>query len=256
MNFKSIRITLLILVLAYIAFDTFWSNQRATDWKRSLRVVIYPINADDSVASTNYIKKLELEQFDQINKLLENEALKYNRELNEAIRFDLAPELESKPPALPNTRSALSIMWWSIQLRYWAWKEDNYKGPTPQIKAYALFYDPKTHNALKHSTGLKKAKIAINNLFASDKQTKQNNIILLHELLHTLGATDKYNLQTGYPIFPDGFANSNKQPSLPQTHAEIMGGRIPLNTSDARIPVSLENVVIGHKTAKEIGWID
>lgn len=256
MNFKSIRITLLILVLAYIAFDTFWSNQRATDWKRSLRVVIYPINADGSEASADYIQQLKLEQFEQINDLLESEAQKYNRELSEAIRFDLAPELTTKPPQLPIKKNAVNNMWWSIKIRYWAWKEDNYKGPKAQIKAYALFHDPKTHKLLRHSTGLKKAKIAINNLFASNKQTQQNNIILLHELLHTLGATDKYNLQTGFPNFPDGFANSSKQPTYPQTHAEIMGGRIPLNDSEAQIPANLKKVVIGKKTAKEIGWIE
>jgi len=256
MNFKNIRITLLILVLAYIGFDTFWSNQRATDWKRSLRVVIYPINADNSEAAAEYIQQLEQSQFDPINTLLETEANKYNRQISDPIRFALANELKSKPPELPATKSGLSVMWWSIKLRFWAWKEDNYHGPKAQIKAYALYFDPETHKVLKHSTGLKKAKLAINNLFASSKQTQQNNVVILHELLHTLGATDKYDLRSGFPTFPEGFAKKNKQPLYPQNNAEIMGGRIPISDSEAQIPASLENVVIGNKTAKEIGWIE
>ena len=255
MNFKTIRITVLLLILAYIGVDTFLNNQRATDWKRSLRVVIYPINADNSEASDEYIAQLNSSNFDSINDILQAEAKKYNIELSDAIRFDLAPQLDSKPPALPRNRSALNTMWWSIKLRFWAWKEDNYQGPKAQIKAYALYFDPKTHTALNHSTGLKKAKIAINNLFASKDQTEQNNVVVLHELLHTLGATDKYDLRNGFPHFPEGFADSQKQPLYPQLKAEIMGGRIALTESDAKIPSSLQSVVIGTKTAKEIGWM-
>jgi len=256
MNFKTIRISILILILAYIGIDTFLNNQRATDWKRSLRVVIYPINADGSEASKTHIAQLDESNFESINQLLETEANKYNREVNDPIRFALAPELKSKPPSLPRQRSTLNTMWWSIKLRFWVWKEDNYTGPKAQIKAYALYFDPETHRVLNHSTGLKKAKIAINNLFASSEQIEQNNVVLLHELLHTLGATDKYDLRNGIPHFPEGFANSKLQPLYPQKNAEIMAGRIPISQSDAKIPASLQRVVIGPETAREIGWME
>lgn len=255
MNFKTFRITVLILILAYIGADTFLNNQRATDWKRSLRVVVYPINADGSEVSSKYISQLNISDFDSINTLLESQAKHYNHELLEPIRFDLAPELKSLPPTIPKTRSAFDAMLWSIKLRWWAWKEDNYKGPKAQIKAYALYFNPKTHSILNHSTGLKKAKIAINQLFASKKQSEENNLVLLHEILHTLGASDKYDLRTGLPHFPEGFGNSQLKPIYPQSKAEVMGGRIALSDSEAIIPDSLKNVVIGEKTAKEIGWI-
>jgi len=255
MNFKTIRITLLILILVYIGADTWLNNIRATDWKRSLRVVIYPINADKSDASTKYIQQLNTSQFGTINTVLESQGKKFNHDLSSPIRFEIAPEIKELPPKLPFTKSTLNIIWWSIKLRYWAWKQDQYTGPKAQIKAYTLFFDPKNYSVLEHSTGLKKAKIAINYLFGSDKQTEQNNVVLLHELLHTLGATDKYDLSNGLPHFPDGFANSNQLPLYPQKYAEIMGGRIPLSEFKAKIPPSLNNVVIGPKTAKEIGWI-
>lgn len=256
MSFKTIRISVLLLVLVYIGIDTFLNNERATDWKRSLRVVVYPINADGSEAAQKYIKQLRRSNFDSINKLLESQGKKYDQELTEPLRISLAPQLHSLPPNIPTLRSGLSILWWSVKLRFWSWKEDNFHGPKAQIKAYALYFDPKTLSSLKHSTGLKKAKIAINYLFASSKQTKQNNVILLHELLHTLGASDKYNLSNGLPDYPDGFGNSQQQPLYPQRKAEIMGGRIALSVSKAKIPKSLKSVIIGLKTAKEIGWIE
>ena len=256
MNFKTIRIGLLLLILAYIGIDTFLNNQRATDWKRSLRVVVYPINADASEQSAAYIKQLQASDFDSINDLLSAQGKRYNHDLNEPLRISLAPELSTLPPKLPETKSGLSVLWWSIKLRFWAWRVDNYSGPKPQIKAYALYFDPNTHPRLKHSTGLKKAKLALNYLFSSKEQTQQNNVVLLHEILHTLGATDKYDLSTGIPHYPEGFAESQKQPLYPQLKAEIMGGRIPIAESEADIPSSLKKVVIGLKTAKEIGWKD
>ncbi len=259
MNFKSIRITLLLLILAYIGIDTFLNNERATDWKRSLRVVVYPINADGSEQAEKYINQLQISHFDSINAVLESQSKKYNRELIEPLRISLAPQLKSLPPKLPITRSGLSVLWWSMKLRFWAWKEDsfgNYTGPKAQVKAYALYFDPETHKSLDHSTGLKKAKLAINYLFASTEQAEQNNVVLLHEILHTLGASDKYDLSNGIPHYPEGFADSQQQPLYPQTKAEIMGGRIALSESRAKIPNSLKSVVVGSKTAKEIGWID
>ncbi|MGK0270486.1 MAG: hypothetical protein ACI88H_001132 [Cocleimonas sp.] len=256
MNFKTIRITLLLLVLAYIGIDTFLSDERATDWKRSLRVVVYPINGDGSVEAEEYIKQLQSSHFDSINALLEMQSIKFNINLQEPLRISLAPIIESLPPKIPDARTGLKVLWWSIKLRFWAWQKDNFSGPKPQVKAYALYYNPQTHNTLKHSTGLKKAKLAINYLFASTKKTEQNNIVLLHEILHTLGATDKYDLSNGLPNFPEGYADRNKQPLYPQTKAEIMGGRVPLSKSQAKIPISLKSVEIGSKTAKEIGWIE
>lgn len=256
MNFKTIRITILLLILGYIGIDTVLNNQRSTNWKRSLRVVVYPINADDSEAAEDYISQLQSTEFEDINTYLEVEAKKYNPTITDPIRINLAPQLRSKPPALSRSRSTLAIIWWSIKLRFWAWKNDNYTGPKAQIKAYALYYDPSSQKKLQHSTGLQKAKIAMNHLFASNKQSEQNNIVLLHEILHTLGATDKYNLLSGSVHYPDGYADSQQRPLYPQKKAEIMGGRIALSKTLAKMPESLKKVVVGPKTASEIGWVD
>jgi hypothetical protein len=97
--------------------------------------------------------------------------------------------------------------------------------------------------------------IGIIRLFASPKMAAQNNIVMLHELLHTLGATDEYDLSTDQPLYPDGYAQPDLQPRLPQKKAEIMAGRIPLTAHHAEMPESLADVVVGAKTAREIGWI-
>ena len=55
------------------------------------------------------------------------------------------------------------------------------------------------------------------------------------------------------PIYPAGYAEPDKTPRLPQTRAEIMGGRVLLDEQRAEIPASLADTVIGNETAKEIG---
>ena len=94
------------------------------------------------------------------------------------------------------------------------------------------------------------------NAYASRRHAGANNVIIAHEFLHTLGATDKYDPGTGMPAYPLGYADPSREPRYPQTHAEIMGGRIPLAEDDAVIPKSLRYAVIGPQTATEIRLTD
>jgi hypothetical protein len=98
--------------------------------------------------------------------------------------------------------------------------------------------------------------IAVANLFGSRSFRGSNQMIVAHELLHTLGATDKYDPATNLPVFPIGFANPERNPLYPQTKAELMAGRIPINAGAAEVPHSLDAVVVGASTAFEIGWRD
>jgi len=72
----------------------------------------------------------------------------------------------------------------------------------------------------------------------------------------------RYHAPDGNPLledsvgFPLGFAEPDRIPRYPQRFAEIMGGRIPVSTTDAMIPNNLKNVVIGNLTAEEIRLVE
>ena len=53
--------------------------------------------------------------------------------------------------------------------------------------------------------------------------------------------------------WPDGYAEPERQPRWPQTLAEIMGGRIPMDATQAEIPDGLHAARIGTATAAQIG---
>jgi len=151
--------------------------------------------------------------------------------------------------------SVLDAMLWSLQFRWFAWNNSPEVAIKPDIKLYLLFYDPENHTSLKHSTAISKGRIGRVNLFGNREQASRNLVVVAHELLHTLTATDKYDLSSGQPIYPDGYAEPEQQPLYPQRFAELMGGYVPLSEAESEIPAGLGKVIIGHKTAWEIGWV-
>jgi hypothetical protein len=148
-------------------------------------------------------------------------------------------------------------MLWSLKLRYYAWREQRAQDlPDPDIRLFIVYHDPETHEVLSHSVGLQKGLIGIVNAFASKREASRNNIVIVHELLHTLGATDKYDPATNLPLFPHGYAEPQRRPAVPQAHAEIMAGRRPLSATEAAMPDRLTQVVVGPQTAAEIRWVN
>jgi hypothetical protein len=185
---------------------------------------------------------------------MRDEAERYDRATSASIEIRLGGIIESQPPAPPRNDSALDAIVWSLQMRYWAYRNTDTDDPSTQVKMFLLYFDPAQNNRLDHSTGLQNGLLGRVNVFASHDMAKQNNVIITHEFLHTLGATDKYDPSTNQPLYPVGYAEPDHQPLLPQRFAEIMAGRTPVTQSVATIPESLNGVVIGDLTASEINW--
>jgi hypothetical protein len=252
--FKKIRIALLLFVLFLVGANSYLTHVRATDWDQPLAIVIYPINADDSPLTADYIAGLTGEEFKPIAQFMQREGSRYSLSIADPVFLNMAPEISTLPPEPPLGANIFSIIWWSLQFRYWAWKHDTYQGPFANIQVFVLYYDPNSHSQLDHSIGLKEGHICMVKAFASRRQAAGNNVVITHEMLHTLGATDKYNLQTLQPIYPEGYAAPEQKPLLPQKFAEIMGRAIPRSVSESDMPGSLSYTVIGPQTAREIKW--
>ncbi|MCK6528329.1 hypothetical protein L6R50_12500 [Myxococcota bacterium] len=80
-------------------------------------------------------------------------------------------------------------------------------------------------------------------------------LTLIHEMGHTLGASDKYDEQY-LGAWPYGFAEPDRRPPFPQVHAEVMAVDVPISATAEREPASLDEVQIGMKSAWEFGWVD
>ena len=255
-NFLRIfRIGLLLYLLAMVALGAWLSRIRSTDWDATLWVAVYPINADGSDVTDDYIDRLRIEDFQNINVFVAGEARRYGVLLDEPVTMELADRVAEQPPATPVGGNAIAVMWWSLRLRYWAWRVERLQArPSPDVQMFVRYHDPAISPTLMHSVGLQKGLLGVVNAFAKRGMSGENNVVIAHELLHTLGATDKYDAETTLPGYPDGFADPDRDPLFPQKQAELMGGRIPISNSQAAMPESLKQVVIGPVTAREINW--
>jgi hypothetical protein len=253
--FRAIRITILLLVLAFVATGAYLSRARSTDWDKALWVAIHPIAADDSPATRRYVDSLTEDTFVPVGRFLATQAEHYSLTLAEPARLRLYGELHELPPRLEPDASLPARALWSLRLRYWAWSATSAeKRAPPDIDMFVLYHDPERTSSVPHSLGLQKGLVGVVYAFADPSMTATNNIVIAHEFLHTVGATDKYDPQTDQPQFPDGYADPERTPLVPQENAEIMAGRRMVSETEWEMPETLLNVVIGPRTAQEINW--
>jgi len=255
--FKAVRITVLLLVLFFVAVNTWLSQSRSTDWNNSLWVKIYPINADGSDASAEFIASLKTGDFAAIETFINRETTRYGKSLDRPLRMELGRLVKDQPPVIESGAGVFSIMLWSLKLRWWASSAAGEQDRIdPDVRIFVRYHRPDSAFKLENSIGLQKGMVGIVNARADRRRQGSNNVIIAHEFLHTLGATDKYDLATGYPFVPEGLAEPDRRPIFPQRYAEIMGGRIALARDDAIVPESLKLAVIGPLTASEIRLIE
>jgi hypothetical protein len=252
---KAVRILILLIILLAVAQGAWKARARTTDWQETLRVVIYPINGDGSAAADIQIAALRRSTFEPLAVYMREQARRHGLALRDPVDLYLAPRVADRPPAPPAGGGAFDIARWSLQMRWWAWRHDGYDGPRPHVRVFVLYHAPLAGRALAHSVGLRAGMIVIANAFAGDHDEGGNNVVIAHELMHTFGATDKYDPAGNLPLFPDGYAAPRADPLYPQTQAEIMGGRIPLSRTEAEIPRSLGETLVGTATAREINWV-
>ena len=119
---------------------------------------------------------------------------------------------------------------------------------------FVLYHDPLLTPTVPHSLGLTKGLIGVVYAFAAPAMSGANNVVIAHELLHTVGATDKYDPTNDAPRFPDGYGDPRQVPLYPQAKAEIMAGRRMVTPDRWEQASSLDETAVGAATALEIRW--
>ena len=253
--FKRLRVALLLLVLSLVAFSTWHDRYRSTRWREPLFVAIYPIAADDSPATRSYVDSLDAGNFEALDAFFMREAARYHLRVHEPMRSRLQPELQELPPQRAPGAGVLSTALWSLRLRYWAWRVTRHALEPADVRVFVLYHDPARTPTVPHSLGLTQGLLGVVYAFATPGMTGANNVVIAHELLHTVGATDKYDPSTDAPSFPGGFGDPEQAPLFPQRYAELMAGRRMLAPNRWEQAPSLDAVVIGAATAREIRWL-
>jgi hypothetical protein len=245
----------LLLVLVGVAAHTWLDRTLTTSWKAPLWVGVFPLNGDGSAVAQRYIESLTPRDFADIETFFQREAPRYGRTLAQPVHIELYPQSNRLPPTLAPGSGPIGTAWWSLKLRWFAAHAENVPGKAPpQVRLFVLYFDPAGLHEIPDSHGMQKGLVGVVYAFADTAMAGSNAVVIAHELLHTLGATDKYEAGTGAPSFPAGFADPRQQPLYPQARTEIMAGRRALSASESEMPRSLREVVVGPATATEIRW--
>jgi len=253
---KLTRIVILLVILITLLFYGKIQKLQARSWAVPLQVVIYPINGDNNSPSVNeYINGLDDTVFQPIDSFTQQYSPLYQLATHQPTHTQLGAVMTLQPPESPKPdANVIAIIWWSIKLRYWAYQHTpDSNSNLHRIRVFVYYHEPVEGRHLQHSLGLDKGLIAVVHGFAAENYDQQNNVVIVHELLHTVGAADKY-AANNEPLFPIGYAAPNQLPLYPQSKAEIMAIAIPKTATSSRMASSLDECVIGEQTAKEINW--
>ena len=254
-GFKLLRIVALLSVLLVVALKNWQDRYLSTRWHDPLYVAVYPIAADESPATRAYLAGLDPERLKAIDRFFGREAARYGLYTGEPIRTRLRAELRESPPPREANAGVLATALWSLRLRYWAWRVSGHAHEPEDIRMFVLYHDPALTPSVPHSLGLRQGLIGVVYAFAASEMDGSNDVVIAHELLHTVGATDKYNPINDAPRFPIGFGDPAQQPLYPQLSAEVMAGRRMLAPDTWQQAESLDEVVVGPATALEIRWL-
>ena len=252
---KGIRILLLLLVLLAVALHA-WLDARAThSWREPLWVGLFPLDADGNPSTKQYLASLRPKAFGAVEDIFAREGKRYGLTLEQPVHLELYPQGSKLPPTIDAGAGPIGIAWWSLKLRWFAARSTEVPGRAPpRVRLFLLYHDSATLERVPDSHGLQKGLVGVVHLYADPAMAARNDIVIAHELLHTVGASDKYDLGTGAPRFPIGYADRDQDPLYPQERAEIMAGRRALSVSEWEMPRTLAHVVVGPETALEIRW--
>jgi hypothetical protein len=248
------RIAFLLLVMFGLGFNVWLTKWRVASWDRSLWVVIHPVCGDANPETRAYVDSLTPEEFGPVADFFAAEAERYGLKIEAPFNLVLAPRLDKLPPPIPDDPTPLSMILWSLKLRFFAWRIGKANASVQDIQLFVLYFN-KARTMVDQSYVMQKGYIGVINAYAAPNLNGKNNVVIAHELLHLAGATDKYNPANELPVYPDGYAAPDAHPRYPQTQAEIMAGSIPVSATRAEMPDNLEETVMGPATAREINWV-
>lgn len=255
-SFKSVRVSFLLGALLCFAGLSFQQQAHSRAWTETLKVTIFPINADGHPRTTRYIDSLTKQSFQNIAQWSAREAKRHQLNIDQPFEVELGEEISHLPPPWPEVDNAVGVLFWGLRFRWWAFNNTpDDGGNLTRIRMFVMYQSGENNKPLQHSLGMQKGLMGLVHAFSLHEQTDQNNVVIAHEILHTLGAIDKYS-EVGEPLYPVGYISPQRSPLFPQFNAEIMAGRVPTAPNKSFMPPTLHSVQINEYTAEEINWLN
>jgi hypothetical protein len=235
------------------------SRRARNAWDHTLVVAVALVRLEplDPAAVTALEKELPA-----LEDRLSAELSRYRPGAPHPFRFELkAPVDGSAPPPAPASDGLVELAKYTYALGSYVDDIDKRAGIDPSlydVRIYVALRRPRRAEVtLAEGQSQQGGRVGIveMELDADAEGAQLPLVVVAHELMHTLGATDKYDPASGRSLVPLGLAEPERVPRYPQRYAEIMSRNRPVSASEEKVPDGFAQIAVGPTTAREIGWL-
>lgn len=262
-TFFRVRVGILLFVLFVVvlwAIRDVRSRRERTSWERTLDVAVILVHVEGTLGPEPAAVEAMRARAEALEARLERELSRYRPGVVKPFRFRILGPVDVAAPApLPLEDGLIDLAKHAWAVRQWTADVD------PRVPVVPEHYDTRIYVTVRKATSNESAfveghseqggRLGFVDVDLDEAMADLALFVVAHELLHTLGATDKYDA-AGRARFPDGFVDPSATPLYPQRGAEVMARNRPLAPGVERVPDTLDELGIGPATAAEIRAAD
>lgn len=260
-TFFKVRVALLLAILAGVLLYA-WRDVRSrslrNDWTRTLDVAVVLVGADldPSLAASLRDRAAVLEDVlaDELARRNPGAPRPFDVEVHEAPVVLAPPVLGSGDDGEPGVLDAARH----------AWDLHRFTSALDDAARLDRRYDTRIYVLARPPSGARRrdiegigeqgGRVGVIEVELDDTMIDFALFVAAHELMHTLGASDRYDA-AGEPLVPDGLAEPDRHPPFPQVATEVMARHRAIAPGRSVPPDGLDELVVGDVTAREIGWL-
>jgi len=257
-GFRRLRIAVLLAILAAVllwAYNDVSRRRARNDWRRTLSVAVVilyrgPVEAEALESLRAGTRTLQ-------DRLAEELARYQPRSARPFALQAVGPFAVSADPPVPAGSALPDLARYSLNLWRYLRRVNSMAGPpatSADMTVYVITRVPSSEERTQvEGMGEQGGKVGIVRVELDAKMVDFALFVTAHELMHTLGASEKYDA-AGRTLIPAGLADPLLSPLYPQKCADVMARNVVIGPNEERPPDSLEELCVGPITAREIGW--
>jgi hypothetical protein len=249
-----VLLAILVFVIAYAINDVASRHARKT-WDHTLSIAVIVVKKPGVDASAiealrDRVPALEERLTSELHRYAPNAPAPFH-----VTVFGPIDEHDRAPVFTSDGVFALATHAWD--LRAWTREADeraNVASAAFDSRIYVTAEMPKSKKHMIEGSSEQGGRVGIVTVDLDVSTVDFSLAVIAHELFHTLDATDKYD-DAGRTKIPDGLAEPDLVPQIPQRFVEIMTRGKPLSSNEDQVLDTLDDLAVGPATAREIGWL-
>ncbi len=256
-RYQRIRVGVLLTVLFGVCMLGVkeW-RRRNLGWERPHRIAVILVQDADTSLSLE-LRDAFAQRAEAVEAALLVQRQRYSPTANAPVELSVVGPV-SEAAVLPSLESSglLDLLTFNLALGRYAEQHDELAGvdgSSFDVRLYVRVQQAEDSREMAEGLGQQQGRIGVVTTEISPSGIDFAWFVVIHEYLHTRGATDKYGVD-GRALNPHGLADPDQVPLYPQTGTELMARGRPLSPTEEDLPGAPATWVVGEWTATEIKW--